>query len=120
MSFFKSRRFIGLFMALGLLFAMAGVSHADAGDKAVVDAAKAQGIVGEQGDGYLGIRGTASAEVTAAVADINKGRAGVYAQTAAKSGTSPAAAGEATAVQIFAKIPAGQYFKPLGGTWTLK
>ena len=87
--------------------------------KAVVDAAKAQGIVGEQGDGYLGlVAGTADAQVTAAVQAINAGRAAVYHQTATNSGVSPEAAGEAAGRILLGRVPAGQFYKPLGGSWT--
>ena len=89
-----------------------------AADKATVDAAKASGKVGEQADGYLGIVGGADAAITAAVNDINAGRREVYTQTASKSGVSPDAAGQATGAQLIGKVPAGQYFKPLGGAWT--
>ena len=90
-------------------------------DKATVDAAKAAGTVGEQGDGYLGyVSGSADPATTAAVTAINAGRANVYRQTAAKSGVTPAAAGQATGAQLLAKVPAGQYYKPLDGTWTKK
>jgi uncharacterized protein len=89
--------------------------------KAVVDAAKDQGIVGEQGDGYLGlVHGSASAAVTAAVDTINAGRAAVYRQTAAKAGVMPEAVAQAAAQQIAARLPAGQYYKPLGGSWMRK
>ncbi|MDE2495820.1 MAG: YdbL family protein [Alphaproteobacteria bacterium] len=89
--------------------------------KAAVDAAKASGSVGEQGDGFLGfVRGSADSATTAAVEAINAGRKQVYASTAAKTGVSPEAAGEATAKVLFAKMPAGQYYKPLGGSWTKK
>jgi uncharacterized protein YdbL (DUF1318 family) len=91
-----------------------------ASDKAAVDAAKAAGTVGEQADGYLGIVSGADGTVTAAVNEINTGRRGVYAQTAAKSGVTPDAAGQATGAQLIAKVPGGQYFKPLGGAWTKK
>jgi uncharacterized protein len=92
-----------------------------AGARAVVEAAKAQGLVGEQGDGYLGlVTGSADSTISAAVAEINSARAAVYRDTAAKSGVTPAAAGEATARQIFERIPPGQYYKPLGGAWTRK
>jgi uncharacterized protein YdbL (DUF1318 family) len=91
-----------------------------AGDHAVVDAAKAAGTVGEQADGYLGIVGGASAAVSAAVNNINAGRAQVYADTAAKSGTSRDVAGQATGAQLIAKTPSGQYIKPMGGAWTKK
>ncbi len=92
-----------------------------ASDKAKVDAAKAAGTVGEQGDGYLGyVNGSADAATTAAVSAINAGRANVYRQTAAKSGVTPEAAGQATGAQLLAKVPAGQFYKPLGGSWTKK
>ena len=88
--------------------------------KQAVDAAKAAGKVGEQGDGYLGIIGEADSALRAAVAEINAGRKQVYADTAAKTGVTIEAAGEATARQLISRVPAGQYFKPLGGTWTKK
>jgi len=92
-----------------------------AADKAAVDAAKAAGTVGEQGDGYLGlVSGSAPGNVTAAVNAINDGRRQVYAQTAGKTGVTPEAAGQATGAQLIAKAPAGQYIKPLGGDWTKK
>jgi|SRR5215469_8734994 len=91
-----------------------------AADKATVDAAKAAGKVGEQADGYLGVVGGADGAITAAVNDINAGRREVYIQAATKSGVSPDAAGQATGAQLIAKVPAGQYFKPLGGAWTKK
>jgi uncharacterized protein YdbL (DUF1318 family) len=91
-----------------------------ASDKAAVDAAKAAGTVGEQADGYLGIVSSVDGTVTAAVNEINNGRRQVYSQTAAKSGVTPDAAGQATGAQLIAKVPGGQYFKPLGGAWTKK
>ncbi|HVP84444.1 MAG TPA: YdbL family protein [Rhizomicrobium sp.] len=89
--------------------------------KATVDAAKAKGIVGEQGDGLLGfVSGSADAATTAAVNEINNGRRKVYAETAAKAGVTPEAAGEAAAQLLLPKIPSGQYYKPLGGSWAKK
>src|SRR5215471_11562047 len=91
-----------------------------AADKATVDAAKAAGTVGEQADGYLGVVSSADGTVTAAVNEINNGRRQVYTQTASKSGVTPDAAGQATGAQLIAKVPGGQFFKPLGGGWTKK
>jgi len=100
---------------------LASPAFADlASDKATVDAAKAAGKVGEQADGYLGVVGGADASVSAAVDDINGGRRAVYSQTAAKSGVTPDAAGQATGAQLIAKTPPGQYIKPMGGAWTRK
>lgn len=107
---------------LAAVLALAAVpAFADlASDKAAVTAAKAAGTVGEQADGYLGIVSSADGAVQAAVNNINAGRRQVYAQTAAKSGVTPDAAGQATGAQLIANTPAGQYIKPLGGAWTKK
>ena len=87
--------------------------------KAVVDAAKAKGQIGEQGDGYLGVvAAPPPADVAAALAEINTGRAAAYHDIAAKTGATPEAAGQATALKLFAKLPPGQFYKPLGGAWT--
>jgi uncharacterized protein YdbL (DUF1318 family) len=91
-----------------------------ASDKAAVDAAKAAGVVGEQADGYLGVVSSADPAVMAALTNINNGRADVYADAAAKSGVTRDAAGQATGTQLIARVPAGQYFKPLGGGWAKK
>jgi uncharacterized protein YdbL (DUF1318 family) len=92
-----------------------------ASDKATVDAAKAAGTVGEQADGYLGyVTGSADPATTAAVSAINAARADVYRQTAAKTGVTPDAAAQATGAQLIAKVPAGQFYKPLSGGWTKK
>lgn len=112
-------KFAGAVLLLGLLAAPASADLAS--DRAAVDAAKAAGTVGEQGDGFLGlVSGSADAAVTAAVKNINAGRAQVYADTASKTGTTVDAAGQATAAQLIAKVPAGQYYKPLGGGWSRK
>jgi uncharacterized protein YdbL (DUF1318 family) len=109
-----------IFAALALL-TLSTPAFADlAADKATVDAAKAAGKVGEQADGYLGIVAGADGTITAAVNTINSGRREVYSQTAAKSGVTPDAAGQATGAQLIAKVPGGQYIKPLGGAWTKK
>src|SRR3979490_728175 len=54
-----------------------------AAEKAAVDAAKARGQVGEQGDGYLGfVTPSTDPMLAAAVAAINSGRMQVYPDTA--------------------------------------
>lgn len=104
--------------------AIAGVAQADpASAKAAVDAAKAEGVVGEQSDGFLGFvnPGAASGDVRAAVSEINAGRRQLYAQAAAQNGVSAAAAGSSafrTVVQ--AKLRPGDYFQDAGGAWVKK
>jgi uncharacterized protein YdbL (DUF1318 family) len=109
------------FLAAAALTLLATPAFADlAADKAMVDTAKQAGTVGEQADGYLGIVTSADGTLTAAVNQINAGRANVYADTAAKSGTTRDAAGQATGATLIARTPAGQYIKPLGSGWTKK
>lgn len=105
---------------LSLIAAGAALSQTPA-QKAQVEAAKSTGVVGEMGDGYLGfVSGGGDASLNAAVAAINAGRASLYAQTAAKTGVTPEAAGQATARQLYSRIPTGQWYKPLAGSWTRK
>ena len=106
------RTFIALTLGLGLI---ASAGHAQTAD------AKVAGIVGEQGDGFLGlVTGSAPPNVQAAVAEINAGREEAYADISAKTGVPESAAGEATARQLQARIPPGQFYKPQGGDWTKK
>ena len=92
-----------------------------AAEKAAVDAAKARGFVGEQGDGYLGfVTPSTDPMLAAAVAAINAGRMQVYRETAMRTGVTVEAAGQATAQQLFARLPSGQFFKPLNADWTRK
>ena len=114
------RFFLALSLGLGLAAAGGALAQTPA-DKAAVDAAKAQGVVGEQGDGFLGlVTGSADPAVTAAMQAINAGRSKAYQEIAARTGATPDAAGQATALQLFAKVPPGQYYKPLGADWTRK
>jgi uncharacterized protein len=108
--------------AVAAIAGTAGVVHAQsAAAKAAVDAAKARGIVGEQGDGFLGfVAGGGDAALQAAVREINAGRAALYRQIAAETGVTAEVAGQATATRLFERLPAGQYYRPLGGAWTRK
>ncbi|WP_309605093.1 YdbL family protein [Phenylobacterium sp.] len=90
--------------------------------KATVDSAKAAGIVGEQADGFLGlVTSAADPAVKATVADINAGRAQLYAQAAAKNGVTPVAAGAAAFESVVrGKLRPGDYYRPAGGGWVRK
>ena len=98
--------------------ALAQASLAD--QKAIVDAAKAQGVAGEQADGYLGIRTGGDAALQAAVAAINSGRAAAYREAAAKAGVTVDAAAGAAAAQLIARVPPGQYYRTQSGDWVRK
>jgi uncharacterized protein YdbL (DUF1318 family) len=99
--------------------AAGGVGAQTPGEKATVDAAKAQGVVGEQADGFLGlVKGGGDPAVISALQQINAGRAAAYRETAARTGVTADAAAQATAVQLHARLRAGEWYRPLNGGWT--
>jgi uncharacterized protein YdbL (DUF1318 family) len=108
-------------VAATLVLPVAAVAQS-ASAKTAVDAAKAAGIVGEQADGFLGfVTAGADPAVKSAVAEINAGRAQLYAQAAAKNGVTPTAAGAAAYKQVVeSRLKAGEYYRPAGGAWTRK
>lgn len=82
-------------------------------------AAKAQGLIGEQADGLLGVV-KGSPEIEALVKDINKRRLDKYSQIAQKNAMTIEQvlllAGEKTTK----KTPAGQYIQNSAGKWVVK
>ena len=90
--------------------------------RAVINQAKAAGIVGEMADGYVGVRLEAqmTPAIRAAMAEMNAGRAELYRQAAQVAGTDTAAAGASSFQQRFSSIPAGQWYRDAGGSWRQK
>ena len=89
--------------------------------KALIDAAKADGVVGEQADGFLGFRVPSSdAALQAAVRDTNAGRRRVYEQSAATAGDGATAAVAGTRMfetQLLPRISSGQWYRNAQGAW---
>lgn len=86
-----------------------------------LDAAKAQGLVGEQPNGMIGaVSDTASPDVKALVDSTNAARLQRYQGIAAKEGT-PVEQVEAVAGEKLVNgAPAGQYIKTSAGAWQKK
>jgi uncharacterized protein YdbL (DUF1318 family) len=87
--------------------------------KALIDQAKAQGVVGEQADGYLGFR-TAStgAPLTQAVTVTNDARRDAYGERARAAGTTTeVAAARMFESQLLPRIPSGQWYRNAQGQW---
>ncbi len=93
-----------------------------AASKALVDAAKKQGVVGEKSNGYLGfVKASSDTALKAAVDEINAGRQTVYTQAAAKNNVSADAAGQSAFVNvIMPKVGAGEYYQDASGNWVKK
>ena len=81
---------------------------------------RAQGLVGDQADGYLGIVSGGNPALQAQVAQINAERAQQYAQIAKQQGTTATAVGAITGQQLYAQTPSGQYFRDANGNWIKK
>jgi uncharacterized protein YdbL (DUF1318 family) len=79
---------------------------------------RATGKVGEQADGYLGVVGSADADIRSKVDAINIKRRAFYTELAAKRGAKIEEVGATTACEIFAsRIQAGQYYRLSDGVW---
>lgn len=108
--------------AVAALGVAAGAAFAQtAQQKAMIDAAKARGAVGEQADGYLGFRVPISdTDLTEAVQVTNEARRQAYARSAEAAG--PGATTEAAAVRMFQtqllpRISTGQWYRNAQGQW---
>lgn len=106
--------------AIAALGVAAGAAFAQTSQqKALIDAAKAQGTVGEQADGYLGFRTPSSdAALTQAVQVTNAARRDAYAASAQAAGTTPAVAGTRMFEgQLLPRISSGQWYRNAQGQW---
>lgn len=100
-------------------FAPDAVAQASA-SKQIVDAAKANLQVGETIDGYLAIIDEGvSADIRAAVNEINIRRKSVYTQLARDKGTSPENVAAVSGEKLVAKAKAGEKVKLSDGQWHL-
>lgn len=111
-----------LFVAVAAVAALGVASGSaiaqTASQKALVDQAKAAGSVGEQADGYLGVRTTVDANTQAAVSATNNGRRQAYTRSAADAGTTPEVAGARMfETQLMPRISTGQWYKNAAGQW---
>ena len=106
--------------AIAALGVAAGAALAQtSAQKAIIDAAKAQGAVGEQADGYLGFRvASTDAPLTQAVQITNAARREAYARSAQAAGTTTDIAGSRMFEgQLLARISTGQWYRNAQGQW---
>lgn len=83
-----------------------------------LDAAKSQGLVGEQANGYLGVV-KSGAGVDALVQDINTKRKAEYQAIAKRNNTTLGAVEALAGKKAIERTPAGQYVRTNGG-WVKK
>ena len=110
--------FVGAAAVMAVGVAGAALAQTNA-QKALIDAAKAQGVVGEQADGFLGFRTPSSdAALTEAVSVTNGARRQLYGQTASSTGTTADVAGARMfESQLMPRITSGQWYRNASGQW---
>jgi uncharacterized protein YdbL (DUF1318 family) len=84
-----------------------------------LDAAKHQGLVGEQPDGLIGAV-QPSPEVSALVEATNAERLAKYKAIAAKNGTDVTQVQALAGKKLIAQTPSGEYILNAGGSWQQK
>ena len=106
--------------AVAALGVAAGAAFAQtAQQKAMIDAAKARGTVGEQADGYLGFRVTSSdPALTQAVTVTNSARREAYARSGQAAGTTAeVAAARMFEAQLLPRLSTGEWYRNSQGQW---
>ncbi|MBK8271571.1 MAG: YdbL family protein [Sphingomonadales bacterium] len=115
----KKMKIIAGIAAGALLLAGAGISIAQSGG--LVSEALADGTVGEQADGYLGIRGSASEALRAEVDAINIKRRAAYTQRAAQKGATVKEVAAAVGCETLAtRVASGRAYLLPDGVWRVK
>jgi uncharacterized protein YdbL (DUF1318 family) len=86
-----------------------------------LDAAKAQGLVGERLDGYISaVSSNPSGEVTGLVSSINAARKAEYNKIAAKNGQPLSVVEKLAAAKLIERTGSGEYYMDKGGNWVKK
>ncbi len=107
--------------AVAAIIAAAGAGIALAQSGGAVSAALADGTVGEQADGYLGIRGKVSEDVRAEVDALNIKRRAAYTQRAAQKGATVKEVAAAVGCETLAtRVPTGRAYLLPDGVWRVK
>jgi uncharacterized protein YdbL (DUF1318 family) len=115
----KKTKIIAGIAAGALLLAGAGLAIAQSAG--LVSEALADGSVGEQADGYLGIRGSASGELRAEVDAINIKRRAAYTQRAAQKGATVKEVAAAVGCETLAtRVASGRAYLLPDGVWRVK
>ncbi|PKP81050.1 MAG: DUF1318 domain-containing protein [Alphaproteobacteria bacterium HGW-Alphaproteobacteria-18] len=110
-------------LILGLVLLFGGVSamQASAQGNSQIETARSTGVIGERIDGYLGVVGSADAEIVRQVQDINNRRRALYEKTAAETGTTvQQVARIAGEKQLAERVKPGEFYMDESGSWKKK
>lgn len=99
---------------------MGAVMFAGAAYALDLDGAKAQGLVGEKRDGYLGVVASGNSEAQALASDINAKRKAEYTRIASQNGQALNVVEKLAAAKAFEMTRSGNYIQDAGGNWVKK
>ncbi|MEM7024389.1 MAG: YdbL family protein [Pseudomonadota bacterium] len=85
-----------------------------------LDDAKADGVVGERADGYVGVVGSASGNIQGLVDQVNAKRKAKYGEIAKDRGTSVDAVAQIAGKKLIERAPKGTYVMGSNGQWRQK
>jgi uncharacterized protein len=106
---------------LGMVAVVAAAGIAIAQTTSLIPAALAEGVVGEQADGYMGIRGTASGALKAEVDALNIKRRAAYTSLAEQRGVTIKDVAVATGCETLAKrVAPGRAYMLADGVWRVR
>jgi len=112
----RTRLILAAALGVAVLVGGTGVAYALQADASAE--LRASGQAGEQADGYLGIVGSASADIRAAVDAVNIKRRAYYTDLAARRGAKIEEVAATTACELFrSKVGPGQYYRLPDGIW---
>lgn len=107
-----------LILAAGLGLAVAAGGTVAYAQQDASASLRASGKAGEQADGYMGVVGSAGADIRSQVDAVNIKRRAFYTDLAAKRGAKIEEVAATTACEIFAsKVGPGQYYRGTDGVW---
>ena len=112
-----------IFTAMLVAGALIATSAAAIDNNGPVDKALAQGIIGEQADGYLGFvrpPTAAQADLQRRINEINIRRRGVFNEAAKVNGETEDRVALLSALRQITKTPNGGYFQDTTQTWCVK
>ncbi|HEY5723874.1 MAG TPA: YdbL family protein [Allosphingosinicella sp.] len=112
----RTRLILAAALGAALLVGGTGVALAFQADASAQ--LRSSGQAGEQADGYLGLVGSASADIRAQVDAVNIKRRAYYTDLAAKRGAKIEEVAATTACELFrTKVGPGQYYRLPDGVW---
>lgn len=111
------KRFVRL-IAVALVLAVSGLAATSPADALSLDEARAQGLIGEQPNGYVGVvPGSGNAQAAALANQINAKRRAAYRSVAASNGTTLQSVEVLAGSKLIGRLQPGQWLMDQNGQW---